>query len=93
MVKAASHELILSQLYFQYNAANLKFLVPLGASNPTVLLASNESENFFRNEVSIEIDSQSNCRQILLSVAEELDKAIKKGYTPTFMWDSIKLKI
>ena len=52
----------------------------LGASNLTALLASSGSENFFRNEVSMEIDSQSDYTP--LNVAEELDKSIKDGYAP-----------
>ena len=36
----------------------VNLLVRLGASNPTALLASNGSENSFRNEFSMEIDSQ-----------------------------------
>ena len=50
----------------------------LGASNPTALLAFNGSENSFQNEVSMEIDSQSDCTQRPLSVAEELDMKMEK---------------
>ena len=46
------------------------------------LLASNGYENSFRNEVSMEIDSKSDYTQRPLSVAEELDNAIKDGYAP-----------
>ena len=43
--------------------------VRLGASNPTALLASNGSKNSSRNEVLMEIDSQSEYTQRALSVA------------------------
>ena len=58
----------------------VNLLMRLGASNTSALLASNGSETSFRNEVSMEIDSQSDYTP--LSVAEELDKAIKDGYAP-----------
>ena len=58
----------------------VNLLVQLGSSNPTALLASNRSETIFRNEVSLEIDLQSDYTP--LSVAEELDKTIKDGYAP-----------
>ena len=67
----------------------------LVVSNPTALLASNGSENSFRNEFSMEIDSQSDYTQRPLSVAEELDKAIKDGYAPmqTVWFETLASKI